>query len=88
MLLDLLKLTELSVGKIQDMNNAVRQVQSAQERTTAALRHDRLLADCNFQVVEEFTTIENPYSKVLSSCQTKSTNVIKCEQLIFDESTK
>jgi hypothetical protein len=64
LLLDTLKLTELSIGKIQDMANAVRQIQAAQQRTTGMIKHDRLLADCNFEVLEGYTNIENPYLKV------------------------
>lgn len=64
LLLDTLKLTELSIGKIQDMGNAVRQIQGAQQRTMGVMKHDRLLADCNFEIVEGYTSIENPYLKV------------------------
>jgi len=64
-LLSMLKLTELSVGKIQDMSNAVRQIQAAQFRTLTVLKHDRFLADSNWERVEEYTGIEDPYSKVV-----------------------
>lgn len=47
------------------MGNAVRQIQGAQQRTIGVVNHDRLLADCNFDVVQNYTNIENPYLKVL-----------------------
>jgi sodium/hydrogen exchanger 10/11 len=66
-LLDMLKLTELSIGKIQDMSNAVRQIRSAQERTLGILKHDRFLADSNWDFVIQNTNFEDPYSKVIKS---------------------
>jgi len=63
----MLKLTELSVGRIQDMSNAVRQIQGAQRRTLAVLQHDRFLSDSNWKLVEEYTSIENPYAKVFNT---------------------
>lgn len=60
-LLDMLKLTELSIGKIQDMANAVRQIRNVQYRALSVLRHDRFLSDANWTIVEESTNIVNPY---------------------------
>ena len=64
MLLDVLKLTEISSGRIQDMGNAMKQLELAQYRTINMLKHDRFVADANWSYVDKYTTITNPYAKV------------------------
>ncbi|CAG7640037.1 unnamed protein product [Allacma fusca] len=70
-LLDCLGATEISIGRIQDMNNAYKQVSGAQVRTIAVLKNDRFLADAKWELVEKYTTIENPYAKQKSNTKKK-----------------
>lgn len=63
-LLDCLGVTEISIGRIQDMSNAHKQICGAQARTMAVLKSDRFLADAKWELVERYTSIENPYAKV------------------------
>ncbi|CAG7822907.1 unnamed protein product [Allacma fusca] len=63
MLLEMLKLTEISTGRLQDMANAVKQLENAQYRTVNMLKHDRFLADSNWNYVDKYTIIKNPYGK-------------------------
>lgn len=65
-LLETLKLTEISAGRLQDMANATRQLIASQMRTLAMLKHDRFLADANWKIVEKYTTIEDPYRQVFT----------------------
>ena len=46
------------------MNNAFKHVTGSQGRTIAVLKNDRFLADASWELVEKYTTIENPYNKV------------------------
>jgi hypothetical protein len=43
-------------------------------RTLAMLKHDRFLADANWKIVEKYTTIEDPYKKVLLVIQVMVSN--------------
>ncbi|CAG7734239.1 unnamed protein product [Allacma fusca] len=63
MLLQVLKLSDISAGRIQDMANAMKQLEMAQHRTIGMLKHDRFVADANWHYVTKFTTIVNPYKK-------------------------
>lgn len=59
--LQMLRLTELSIGKLQDMANAVRQIRLAQQKALRFLRHDRFLADADWTIVETSTFMPDPY---------------------------
>jgi hypothetical protein len=63
-LLDYLGVTTISIGKLQDMANAVKSITSARVRTITALKHDRFLADANWETVHKFTHLKDPYAKV------------------------
>lgn len=64
-LLEILKLTEVSPGRIEEMSNAVKLMRRMQVLSTTMLQHDRLLSDANWEYVQKCTTINNPYSKVV-----------------------
>jgi len=53
------------------MANAVTQIQSTQVRTLSSLQHDRFLADANWDLVAEYTSIEDPYKVVIINCKMK-----------------
>ncbi|CAL8091440.1 unnamed protein product [Orchesella dallaii] len=83
-LLDMLKLTELSIGKIQDMANAVRQIRSAQQKALRILRHDRFLADANWTNVEESTNIVNPYVEMHVKAKEEEDDMAAIPSLLDD----
>lgn len=62
-LLDMLGLSALSVGKIQDMANAVKQVRVSQQKALKLLRHGRFLSDADWTMVEENSNIIDPYEE-------------------------
>lgn len=71
-LLDYLGVTTLSLGKLHDMAHVVRNLTAARVRTIIALKHDRFLADANWEIVHRFTHIQDPYANVCSkSCLIK-----------------
>ncbi len=63
-LLDYLGVTALSMGKLHDMAHVVKNLTAARVRTIIALKHDRFLADANWEVVHRFTHLQDPYAKV------------------------
>ncbi len=63
-LLQLLKLTEISQGRMEEMKNAVKTIHVSQKKALLMLRHDRFLADANWAYVTENTKIEDPYKHV------------------------
>lgn len=63
-LLQVLKLTEISQGRMEEMKNAVKSLHITQKRALAMLRHDRFLSDANWSYVMEHTRIEDPYKHV------------------------
>lgn len=63
-LLDYLGVTTLSVGKLNDMAHVVKNLTGARVRTIIALKHDRFLADANWEIVHRFTHLMDPYLKV------------------------
>lgn len=63
-LLELLKLTEISQGRMEEMKNAVKTMHISQKKALLMLRHDRFLADANWSYVTENTRIEDPYKHV------------------------
>jgi hypothetical protein len=62
-LLDYLGVTALSSGKLQDMAHSVKNLTAARVRTIIALKHDRFLADANWEIVHRFTHLKDPYVK-------------------------
>lgn len=63
-LLRILRLTEISSGRLQDMRNAVKQLHHSKLKSVAMLKHDRFLADANWEIVDKYTIILDPYVKV------------------------
>lgn len=63
-LLDMLKLTAVSAGRIEEMQIAVRHVMDTQKKAVIMLKHDRFLADASWDYIYKFTKLENPYKNV------------------------
>jgi len=66
-LLDILKLTAISPGRIEEMELAVKNVMDAQKKAVVMMKHDRFLGDANWDYIQKFTKLENPYKNVRSS---------------------
>ncbi|CAL8104179.1 unnamed protein product [Orchesella dallaii] len=60
-LLEVLKLTEISPGRMEEMKNALRTINVAHKKALIMLRHDRFLSDANWTYVAEHTKIDDPY---------------------------
>jgi len=65
-LLDILKLTAISPGRLEEMQNAVKTVWEAKRETIAMLKHDRMLIDADWQLIDDFTVVDDPYRKVVA----------------------
>ncbi|CAG7734240.1 unnamed protein product [Allacma fusca] len=65
LLLNTLKLSEIPAGRIQDMANAIKQLELAQFRTVGMLKHDRFLSCADWGSVYGYTTIVNPYNRTI-----------------------
>lgn len=64
-LLEILKLTEVPTGRMEEMRNAVKHINLSQKKALIMLRHDRFLADANWTYVQENTKIDDPYKQVI-----------------------
>ncbi|RZC35365.1 sodium/hydrogen exchanger 10-like, partial [Asbolus verrucosus] len=62
-LLKILGLLELSMSRQVNMNNCVKYMLQARERTIAILKMDRFLSDANWPLVTRATALKHPYKK-------------------------
>lgn len=60
-LLDYLKITQTSEAHKLLLESALQQILGSRARTIKSLKHDRFLADVDWDKVERFTTIPHPY---------------------------
>ncbi|ODM88203.1 Sodium/hydrogen exchanger 10, partial [Orchesella cincta] len=60
-LLEVLKLTEISPGRMEEMKNALKTINVSHKKALIMLRHDRFLSDANWTYVSEHTKIDDPY---------------------------
>ncbi|RZC39774.1 cNMP binding domain containing protein, partial [Asbolus verrucosus] len=65
-LLNLLKLSNLSMARQVNMNNCMKYILQARGRTIAILKMDRFLSDANWPLVTSATTLKHPYKKKFS----------------------
>jgi sodium/hydrogen exchanger 10/11 len=65
-LLDLLDLTAVTQGRIEEMQSALKHVMDQQKRAVVMMKHDRFLQDANWDYIHTFTRIENPYREVIT----------------------
>ena len=62
-LLDTVGLSEISNSRRLSMVTAVRRINEAKVKAINMLKSDRFLSDAHWEVVEEMTTIENPFEE-------------------------
>lgn len=63
-LLELLGLTAITPGQIEEMQLAVKHLGDTQKKGVAMLKHDRYLTDANWDYVYTFTAMSDPYKDV------------------------
>ncbi|KAI5638339.1 sodium/hydrogen exchanger family domain-containing protein [Phthorimaea operculella] len=64
--LKLLGLGEISLAKKANMTNCVKRIMMTRDRCIAMLKMDKFLADANWDLVQEGTTIKHPYQLQMS----------------------
>ncbi|XP_068894518.1 sperm-specific sodium:proton exchanger-like isoform X3 [Tenebrio molitor] len=64
-LLKALGLSELSIGRQVNMNNCMKYIYQARERTIAILKMDRFLSDANWPLVISKTGLKHPYKNTV-----------------------
>ncbi|KAJ2941246.1 hypothetical protein O0L34_g3441 [Tuta absoluta] len=64
--LKLLGLAEISLAKKANMTNCVKRVMMTRDRCISMLKMDKFLADANWDLVQEGTTIKHPYQLQMS----------------------
>jgi len=65
-LLEVLKLTEISPGRFEEMKSALKTINVSQKKALIMLRHDRFLSDANWTYVSDHTKIDDPYKNVIT----------------------
>ncbi|XP_073962539.1 sperm-specific sodium:proton exchanger-like isoform X2 [Choristoneura fumiferana] len=96
--LKMLGLTEISLAKKANMTNCVKRIMMTRDRCVAMLKMDKFLADANWDMVQEGTTIKHPYQNQISGREEDSdddaymgyryTTCPDCEREIPNEPTK
>lgn len=66
-LLKALKLTEVSLGRREDMHHAVLAIEEIKIETMKMFKLSEKLEDADWKIVNNFCTIENPYQNDVSS---------------------
>ncbi|KAL4706164.1 hypothetical protein ACJJTC_013629, partial [Scirpophaga incertulas] len=64
--LKILGLAEISLAKKANMTNCVKRIMATRDRCISMLKIDKFLADANWDLVQEGTTIKHPYQLQLS----------------------
>ncbi|XP_072948240.1 sperm-specific sodium:proton exchanger [Epargyreus clarus] len=96
--LKMLGLAEISLAKKANMTNCVKRVMLTRDRCISMLKMDKFLADANWDLVQEGTTIKHPYQLQMSGRDEDSdddtymgyryTTCPDCEREILNEPTK
>jgi hypothetical protein len=71
-LLTALKLTEISVGRKEDMNNAVKRVQLIKGQAIRMFKLSPSMFDADWNLVNGFCQIKNPYKDSVSLIESLS----------------
>jgi len=64
MLLDVLKLTAVTQGRLDEMDIVVKHILDQQQKALVILRHDKFQQGANWDFIYRFTQIQNPYKSV------------------------
>nr|XP_049701625.1 sodium/hydrogen exchanger 10 [Helicoverpa armigera] len=96
--LKILGLAEISLAKKANMTNCVKRIMMTRDRCISMLKMDKFLADANWDLVQEGTTIKHPYQLQMSGRDEDSeddtymgyhyTTCPDCEREIPNEPTK
>ncbi|KAM3961437.1 sperm-specific sodium:proton exchanger, partial [Aphomia sociella] len=96
--LKVLGLAEISLAKKANMTNCVKRIMLTRDRCISMLKMDKFLADANWDLVQEGTTIKHPYQLQISGRDEDSeddtymgyryTTCPDCEREIPNEPTK
>ncbi|XP_028170912.1 sodium/hydrogen exchanger 10-like [Ostrinia furnacalis] len=96
--LKMLGLAEISLAKKANMTNCVKRIMMTRDRCISMLKMDKFLADANWDLVQEGTTIKHPYQLQISGREEDSeddtymgyhySTCPDCEREIPNEPTK
>ncbi|XP_063388340.1 sodium/hydrogen exchanger 10-like [Cydia fagiglandana] len=97
--LKVLGLSQISLAKKANMTNCVKRIMMTRDRCISMLKMDKFLADANWDLVQESTTIKHPYqTQIVSGREEESdddtymgyryTTCPDCEREIPNEPTK
>ncbi|XP_075985479.1 sperm-specific sodium:proton exchanger-like isoform X1 [Anticarsia gemmatalis] len=97
-MLKILGLAEISLAKKANMTNCVKRIMMTRDRCISMLKMDKFLADANWDMVQDGTTIKHPYQLQMSGRDEDSdddtymgyhyTTCPDCEREIPNEPTK